>query len=102
MAATNNDLYERINLNTIIDNLMDKLQEPTPDFLLECEKDTEKELEAYTKYVVQHLPDNESDIVTIVESYDGKILDSICKSNRAYFETGIKLGAVLLLQLLDL
>ena len=32
----------------------------------------------------------------------GELLDSICESNRSYFESGIKTGYLLLMQLLDL
>lgn len=102
MTAKNHELFDRVNLDTITENILDSLQEPAPAFLMECEKDIEKEIEAYTKHIVQHQPNKGHDTTPIVENYAGKILDSICESNRIYFETGIKMGAVLLLQLIDL
>lgn len=103
MTTKNHVLYNAASLDAIIENMLDNMQESTPFFLMNNEKNIEKEIEEYTKQVIRQCqPGNNHNVIPIVENHAGKLLDSICESNRIYFETGIKVGAVLLLQLIDL
>lgn len=103
MPTKNNELYGSLSLDAIIETILDKMHEHTPSFIMETEKNTEREIEEYTKCIAQqYLPQNNFDVIPIIESCAGGLIDSICESNRTHFETGMKMGAVLLLQLLDL
>lgn len=102
MTAGRHELYGKISLDKISGYLLDDMLEPAPPFLTECEKNVLKEIKAYTKHVTNQSPGSRCDTMPIVENYAGELLDSICESNRIYFESGIKTGALLLMQLLDL
>lgn len=97
------ELYDKISLDTIAGHILDDLQDPAPSFLLECTRNIEKGIEEYTKHIAcQIQTDGTCDISSVSEDHIGNLLDSICKSNQIYFQTGMKMGAVLLKQLLDL
>ena len=102
MAAGRHELYDKISLDRISGYLLDDMQKPGPPFLMECEKNIIKEVKAYTEYIINQGLSSRCDTVPIVENHAGELLDSICESNRSYFEIGIKTGAPLLMQLLDL
>lgn len=103
MPMKNNELYNNLSLDAIVETILDKMHEHTPSFLMETEKNTEREIEEYTKRITrQFLPKNNLDVIPMVESNAGGLVDSICGANRAHFETGMKVGAVLLMQLLGL
>ena len=101
MTAGKHKLYGKISLDKISGYLLDDMLEPAPPFLIECEKNILKEVNAYTNHVTNQSLGSRCDTVSIVENYAGELLDSICESNRIYFENGIKAGALLLMQLLD-
>lgn len=102
MAVGRHELYDKISLDRISGYLLDDMQKPGPPFLMECEKNIIKEVKAYTEYIINQGLSSRCDTVPIVENHAGELLDSICESNRSYFESGIKTGALLLMQLLDL
>ena len=99
MAAGRHELYDKTSLDRISGYLLDDMQKPGPPFLMECEKNI---IKAYTEYIINQGLSSRCDTVPIVENHAGELLDSICESNRSYFESGIKTGALLLMQLLDL
>lgn len=101
MTTGKHELYDKISLDKISRYLLDDMLEPAPPFLIDCEKNILKEVRAYTKHVINQGPGSRCDTVFIVEDYAGELLDSICESNRIYFENGMKTGALLLMQLLD-
>ncbi len=103
MYAKNHALFDRVTLDTITENILDNLQEPAPAFLMDCEKNIEKGIEKYTKHIACKIQnDSTCDISSVSEEHIGNLLDSICESNQIYFQTGMKMGAALLKQLLDL
>lgn len=103
MNMNEHELYDKISLDTITGHILDDLQDPAPHFLLECTRNVEKSIAKYTKHIAcQIQADGAHDISSIPEDHIGELLDSICESNRSYFESGIKTGALLLMQLLDL
>lgn len=66
-------------------------------------KECGKKLEEYTKHIAcQIQADGIRDISSMPEDHIGDLPDSICESNQIYFQTGMKMGAALLKQLLDL
>lgn len=103
MSAKNHALFDRVTLDAIIENILDNLQEPVPTFLMDCEKNIEKGIEKYTKHISCKIQnDSACNISSVSEEHIGNLLDSICESNHIYFQTGMKMGAALLKQLLDL
>lgn len=103
MTTDKHELYSKIRLETISEHILDDLLKPDPPFFIECEKNVIKEIKAYTKHIAdQSHNSSRCDTVSIVENYAGELLDSICESNRIYFENGIKTGTILLMQMLDL
>lgn len=103
MTTDKHELHDKISLETVARQLLDTLQNPAPPSLLKRARNLEKEIETYTKHIEhQSRTDAGSDTSSAVEEHAGSLLDSICELNEAYFETGLKTGAVLMLQLLDL
>lgn len=103
MNINKHELYNKISIDTITGYILDDLQNPEPPFLLECTRKLEKSIEEYTKQIMaQYQNSNSRDTTPIIEDHAGELLDSICESNHIYFETGMKMGALLLLQLLNL
>ena len=103
MTTDKYELYNKISLDTIIGHILDDLQNQAPPYFTESEKNILIEIKAYTMHITDQSQNNHRyDTVSIIENYAGELLDSICDSNRTYFETGIKTGVILLLQLLDL
>lgn len=103
MSLNGHELYDKISLDTIAGHILDGLQEPAPPFLLECTRNIEKSIEDYTKHIAWQIQtDGTCDISSVSEDHIGNLLDSICESNQIYFQTGMKMGAALLKQLLDL
>ncbi len=103
MSLNEHELYDKISLDTITGHILDDLQDPAPPFLLECTRDIEKGIEEYTKNITCQIQNNSTcDISSVSEEHIGNLLDSICESNQIYFQTGMKMGAALLKQLLDL
>ena len=102
-ARLNNELFDSLSLDAVAESILDKMHEHTPSFLMESEKNTERQLEEYTRRIArQYLPKNNLDVSPLIEGYADGLVDSICDANRAHFETGMKVGAVLLMQLLGL
>ena len=103
MTAKTQKLCCTADLDTVIENMLDSMRESAPLCISEYEKNIEKEIEDYTKIIAQQLlPAHDADVMPAVESHAEKLLDSICESNTAYYKTGVKTGALLLMQLLDL
>lgn len=103
MSQNEHELYDKISLDAVAGHILDDLQDPAPHFLLECTRNVEKSIEEYTKYIVcQIQADDARDISSMSEDHIGDLLDSICESNQICFQTGMKMGAALLKQLLDL
>lgn len=103
MTTDKHERYGKTSLDTIAGHILDDLQDPAPPFLLECTRNVEKSIEEYTKHIAcQIQADVTRDISSMPEDHIGDLLDSICESNQIYFQTGMKMGAVLLKQLLDL
>lgn len=103
MTTDKHELHDKISLETIARQLLDTLQNPAPPSLLKRTRNVEKEIETYAKHIEhQSRTDTGCDTTSTAEEHAGSLLDSICELNEAYFETGLKTGAVLMLQLLDL
>lgn len=103
MSLNEHELYDKISLDAVTGHILDDLQDPAPHFLLSCTRNVEKSIEEYTKHIVcQIQADGACDISSMPEDHIGDLLDSICESNQIYFQTGMKMGAALLKQLLDL
>lgn len=89
--------FYMISLDSIIKNAFDSTEEDTQSFVSVNEKDIIKQLRAYTQ---QAAGQPNKDISSIIEENAGRLLDSVCASNIAYFKVGMQSGALLLLQLL--
>ncbi len=98
MNIVSMELRETINWDTIMENILDNMKEHTPSFIMECEKDIMVKLQDYTRLAIRQ---NDKDITRITDSYTDNLLDSICAANHKYFEMGMKIGASLLFQLLN-
>lgn len=98
MSVANMELQKIISLDVIMEGILDNMEEHMLPFIKECEKDIRVKLNDYTgKAISEH----DKDIMQIAESYANDLLNSVCAANHKYFEIGMKVGASLLLQLLN-
>lgn len=99
MNIDNREFQKTINLDAIIENILDNMEEHMPSFIMECENDIMGKLQDYTRIALRH---NHKDITSITDNYTDDILDSISAANHKYFEIGMRVGASILSQLLDI
>lgn len=99
MNIDNMEFFKTINLDVIIENILDNMEEHMPPFIMECEKDIMGKLQDYTRIALRH---NHKDVTCITDNYTDDILDSISVANHKYFEIGMRVGASILSQLLDI
>lgn len=98
MNIDNMEFQKTIDLNTIMENILDNMEEHTPPFIMECEKDIMEKLQDYTRLAMRQ---NDKDITRIMDNYTDDLSDSISAANHKYFGMGMKAGASLLFQLLN-
>ena len=96
-----------VSLNKIIEFMLDNMEETMPEAVKESNRMVETELSSYTKKVMEHYWETDTDTITpekvaeTVETDACSLLDSICASNSQYLAHGVKIGAHLLWQLLE-
>ncbi len=98
MNINNMEFQRIINLDTIIKNILCNTDEHMPPFMMECEKDIMGKLQDYTRIALRQ---NHKDVTCFIDNYTDGLLDSIGAANHKYFEIGMRVGASILLQLLD-
>lgn len=74
MPIKNNELFDSLSLDAVAESILDKMHEHTPSFLMESEKNTERQLEEYTRRIArQYLPKNK------YEKYESIVEPAGCK-----------------------
>lgn len=93
----NKEMYASIDLQAIADFVYKNNTEKTQDFIRRSEKAVLESLDQYTLDISKH---KGHDIAELMENYAGDLLDAISESNYMYLESGMKLGAGLVIKLL--
>lgn len=104
MASLKENFYEAINLDSIIENGVTDAVRNSPDFVTENQKKLSDALTAYTRDILRR-NDPETDdeeIYLIMEKRAEKLTDIFSETAHAYIKNGMRLGAHLLLQLLNM
>ena len=104
MASLKENFYEAINLDSIIENGITDTVKKEPDFVTENQKKLSAALTAYTRDILRR-NDPETDdeeIYLIMEKRAGTLMDIFSETAHAYIKNGMRIGAHLLLQLLNL
>ena len=104
MASLKENFYEAINLDSIIENGITDTVRDSPDFVTENQKKLSDALTAYTRDILRR-NDPETDdeeIYLIIEKRADRLMDIFSETAHAYIKNGMRLGAHLLLQLLNL
>lgn len=92
-----------ISLDAVAEQAISGASETEPLFVVECGKKVNRAAESYARKAVlaaSEKPLNDAERVSFVENEIGALLDCIDDANHIYFKNGMKLGALLLLQLL--
>lgn len=104
MASLKENFYEAINLDSIIENGITDTVRDSPDFVTENQKKLSDALTAYTRDILRR-NDPETDdeeIYLIIEKRADRLMDIFSETAHAYIKNGMRIGAHLLLQLLNL
>ena len=104
VGSLKENFYDTISLDAIIDGGITDTARTAPDFVTENEKKVMEELMAYTKDILGRngAEADEEETAAFMEKRAGKLMDAMAESAHAYIKNGMRLGAHLLLQLLNL
>lgn len=105
MGSLKENFYDTISLDAIIDGGITDAARTAPDFVTENEKKVMEALTAYSKDILGRNgveADDEEETAALMEKRAGKLMDAMAESAHAYIKNGMRLGAHLLLQLLNL
>lgn len=92
------------NLNKIIDGMLYDESGKDPQFVRECDKRITAEVQNYTRKVMEASVGKrltEEGIVSFVEEEATGLMECVCEANRNYLKKGMKLGAGLVLQVME-
>ena len=104
MASLKENFYEAISLDSIIEDGITDTVKKEPDFVTKNQKKLSSALTAYTRDILRR-NDPETDdeeIYLIMEKRAEALMDIFSETAHAYIKNGMRLGAHLLLQLLNL
>lgn len=104
VGSLKENFYDTISLDAIIDGGITEAARMAPDFVTENEKKVMTALTEYTKDILGRNGGEADDdeVSLIMEKRADKVMDMIADTAHAYIKNGMRLGAHLLLQLLNL
>ena len=104
VGSLKENFYDTISLDAIIDGGITDAARTAPDFVTENEKMVMAALTEYTKDILGRngAEADDDEVSLIMEERAEKVMDMIADTAHAYIKNGMRLGAHLLLQLLNL
>lgn len=104
VGSLKENFYDTISLDAIIDGGITDAARTAPDFVTGNEKKVMAALTEYTKDILGRngREADDDEVSLIMENRAEKVMDMIADTAHAYIKNGMRLGAHLLLQLLNL
>lgn len=90
--------FTKVDLQSFVDFVFNSYAENATGFNRRSEKLVIESLYCYTRSITKF---DGLETIGLVEQHAGEVLDAVSEANRSYFKKGIKLGARLLMALLD-
>ena len=104
MGSLKENFYDAISLDAIIDGGITEAARTAPDFVTENEKKVMAAMAEYTKDILgkDGREAGDDEVLLVMEQRAEKVMDMVSDTAHAYIKNGMRLGAHLLLQLLNL